>query len=117
MLDFYPSKSTACECVNINFLWNCYGDFTNFRVVAVTKKRILNVGKYFICSGFCLFFYMKVLLGNKTLELISISVNEIGPNTVSEHINCRMVENVYCCMQFIIYPVAPKVENINIVKL
>lgn len=101
------------ECVNIDLLWNCSGDFTNFRVVAVTKKRILYMGKYFIYSGFSLCFFMKILLGNKTLVLISVSVSEIGPNVSSEHINCRMVEYVFCCMQFIIHPVAPKVENIN----
>lgn len=66
------------------------------------------MGRYLISSGFCLYFYMKILLGNKTLVLISISVGEIGPNVMSEHINLRMVEYVFCCMQFLIYPVAPR---------
>lgn len=106
LLDFYTSKSTVCECVNINLLWNFHGDFTNFKAVAVTKKRILYMGKYFICSDFSLCFYIKSPLGNKTLVLISLSVSEIGPNVVSEHINCRMVEYEFCCvlLQFIIYP-------------
>lgn len=41
LLDFYTSKTTACECVNINLLWNCYGDFTYVTVVAMTKERTL----------------------------------------------------------------------------
>lgn len=111
LLDFYTSCSTACESVNINLLWNCYGDFTSFRVVAVTKNRILYMGKYLICSGFSLCFYMKILLGNKTLVLRSISVSEIGPNVVSEHINLRMVE---CVLLYAVHYISSGPQKLKI---
>lgn len=37
---FLLIQNSACECVNKNLLWSCYDDFTNFRVVAMSKKRI-----------------------------------------------------------------------------
>lgn len=53
-----------------------------------------------------LFLHENPFREQNTGTLISISVNEIGPNVVSEHINLRMVECTFCCMQLFIYPVA-----------
>lgn len=86
----------------LELLWLLY----KFQSSTYDQEKDFIYGQILICSGFCLCFYMKILLGNKTLVLISISVSEIGPNVVSEHINLRMVECVFCCMQLFIYPVA-----------
>lgn len=56
---------------------------------------------------------MKILLGNETLVLISISVSEIGPNVVSEDINLRMVECVLLYAVHYISSGPQKLENIN----
>lgn len=86
-----------------------FADFTNFRVVAVTKTSILYMGKYLICPGFCLYFYMKILLENKTLVLISVS--EIGLNEVSEHINLRMVE---CVLLYAVHCISSGPQKLKI---
>lgn len=41
---------------------------------------------------------MKILLGNKTLVLISIAVSQTGPNLVSEYVNLRVVEFSRVCV-------------------
>ena len=41
---------------------------------------------------------MKILLGNKTLVLISMALSQIGPNLVSEYMNLRVVEFSRVCV-------------------
>lgn len=68
------------------------------------------MGKYLICSRFCLCFYMKILLGNKALVLRSISVSEIGPNVAHKSQDGRVCSAV-CSSLHIQWP--PEAENIN----
>lgn len=54
---------------------------------------------------------MKILLGNKALVLRSISVSEIGPNVVSEHINLRMVE---CVLLYAVHYISSGPQKLKI---
>ena len=61
---------------------------------------------------------MKILLGNKTLVLISIAVSEIGPNVVSEYMNLRMVElSRVCVLLYVVYYISSGPQKLKIATI
>jgi len=61
---------------------------------------------------------MRMLLGNKTLVLISITVSGIGPNLVSEYMNLRMVEfSRLCVLLYAVYYLSGGLQKLKITTI